>query len=86
MRLICSCLANIIGRTCHVTSPIWSCIVSFGGPKIRVVALNFAELEMDKIVHLKLYLPLSERSKHQLSGRSKHKLQLNVSNLLTREQ
>ena len=26
---------------------------------------NFAELEMDETVHLKLYLPFSGRSKHQ---------------------
>ena len=44
----------LIGRTRDVTSPI------------RIVGQSFAELEMDKTVHPKLYLPLSERSKHQL--------------------
>ena len=54
-----------IGRTRHVTSPIWSRIDSLTGPKIRIVGLSFAELEMDKTVHLELYLPLFGRSKHQ---------------------
>ena len=27
------------------------------GPKIRIVGLSFAELEMDKTVHLEFYLP-----------------------------
>ena len=35
------------------------------GPKIRIVCLSFAELEMDKTVHSEFYLPLSGRSKHQ---------------------
>ena len=37
-------------------------------PKIRIVVLSFAELEMDKTAHLKLYIPLSGRSKHQLQS------------------
>ena len=51
--------------TCHVTSPIWSSIDWLTGQKIRIVGLSFAELEMDKTVHLEFYLPLSGRSKHQ---------------------
>ena len=34
-------------------------------PKIRIVGLSFAELELDETVHLEFYLPLSGRSKHQ---------------------
>ena len=56
----------MIGRIHHVTSPISSRIDSLAGQKIRIVGLSFAELETDKTVHLKLYLPLSRRSKHQL--------------------
>ena len=56
------------GRTRQVTSPIWSRVDWLAGPKIRIVGLGFAELKMDKTVHLKLYLPLSGRSKHQLNG------------------
>ena len=56
---------TVIGRTRHVTSRIWSRIDWLTGPKIRIVSLGFAEIEMDKIVHLEFYLPLSGRSKHQ---------------------
>ena len=49
----------MIGRTRHVTSPIWSRIDWVSGPKIRIVGQSIAELEMDKTVQLKLYLPLS---------------------------
>ena len=35
------------------------------GPKIRIVGLSFAELEMYKTVHLEFYSLLSRRSKHQ---------------------
>ena len=35
------------------------------GPKIRIVGLSSAELEMDKTVHLEFYLPLSGGRKHQ---------------------
>ena len=55
----------VIGRTRHVTSPIWSRIDWLTGPKIRIAGLRFAELEMDKTVHSEFYLPLSGRSKHQ---------------------
>ena len=55
---------TVIGRTRHVTSPIWSRIDWLTGPKIRIVGLSFAELEMDKTVHSEFYLPLSGRSKH----------------------
>ena len=57
----------MIGRTRHVTSPIWSRIDWLTGPKIRIVGLSFAELEMDKTVHLEFYLPLSGRSKHHIN-------------------
>ena len=43
---------TVIGRTRHVTSPIWSCIDWLAGPKILIVGLSFAELETDKTVHL----------------------------------
>ena len=56
----------MIGRTCHVTRITWSRIDWLAGPKIRNVGLSFVELEMDKTVHLKLYFPLSGRSKHEL--------------------
>ena len=56
---------TVIGRIRQVTSPIWSSIDWLDGPKIRIVGLNFAEVEMDKTVHLEFYLPLSGRSKHQ---------------------
>ena len=62
---------TVIDRTRHVTSPIWSRTDWLTGPKIRIVGLRFAELELDKTVHLELYSPLS--------GRSKHKFQLNIS-------
>ena len=55
----------MIGRIRHVTSPIWSRIDWLAGPKIRIVGLSFAELEMDKTVHLEFYLLLSGSSKHQ---------------------
>ena len=42
---------TVIGRTRHVTSPIWSRIDWLTGPKIRIVGLSFAELIMDKTVH-----------------------------------
>ena len=56
---------TVIGRTRHVTSPIWSRIDWLTGPKIRIVGLSFAELEIDKTVYLEFYLLLSGRSKHQ---------------------
>ena len=56
---------TVIGRTGHVTCPIWSRNDWLTGPKIRIVGLSFAELEMDKIVHLQFYLPLSGKSKQQ---------------------
>ena len=46
---------TVIGRTRHVTSPIWSPIDWLTGPKIRIVGHSFAELELDKIVHLEFY-------------------------------
>ena len=52
----------MIGRTRHVTTPIWSRVVWLTGPKIRIVGLSFAELELDKTVHLEFYLSLSGRS------------------------
>ena len=55
----------VIGRTRHVASPIWSRIDWLTGPKIRIVGLRFAEVEMDKTVPLEFHLPLSGRSKHQ---------------------
>ena len=57
--------STVIGRTCHVTSPIWSRIDWLTGPKIRIVGFSFVQLEMDKTVHSELYLLLSGRSKHQ---------------------
>ena len=42
---------TVIGRTRHMTSPIWSRIDWLTGPKIRIVGLSFAEFEMDKTVH-----------------------------------
>ena len=48
---------TVIGRTHHVTSPIWSRIDWLTGPKIRIVGLSFAEVKMDKTVHLKFHLP-----------------------------
>ena len=56
---------TVIGRTRHVTSPIWSRIDWLTGPKIRIVGLSFVEVEMDKTVHLEFYLLLSGRGKHQ---------------------
>ena len=56
---------TLIGRTRHVTSPIWSRIDWLTGPKIRIVGLSSAELEMDKTVHLEFCLLLPGRSKHQ---------------------
>ena len=55
----------MIGRTRHVTSEIWIRINWLTGPKIRIVGLSFAELEMDKTVYLEFYLRCSVRSKHQ---------------------
>ena len=43
---------TVIGRTRHVTSPIWSCTDWLTGPKIRLVGLSFAEVEMGKTFHL----------------------------------
>ena len=57
---------EVIGRSRHVTSPIWSRIDWFPIPKIRIAGLSFDKLEMDKTVHLKLYLELSVRRKYQL--------------------
>ena len=48
----------VIGRTRHVTNPIWTRIDWPAIPKIYIVGLKIAELEMDKIVYLKLYVPL----------------------------
>ena len=56
---------TVIGRIRHVTSTIWSRIDWLAGPKIRIVGLSFAELEMDKTIHLEFYLLLSGRSKYQ---------------------
>ena len=55
----------MISRINHVISPIWSRIDWLAGPKVRIVGLGFAELEMDKTVHLEFYLLLSGRSEHQ---------------------
>ena len=49
---------TVIGRTRHVTSPIWSRIDWLTGPKIRIVGLSFAEVEMDKTFHLEFHLLL----------------------------
>ena len=57
---------TVIGRLIRqVTSPIWSRIDWLAGSKIRIVGLSFAEVEMDKRVHLEFYLLLSGSSKHQ---------------------
>ena len=56
---------TVIGRTGHMTSPVWSRVDWLTGPKIRIVGLSFAELEIDKTVHLEFHLSLSGRSKHQ---------------------
>ena len=56
---------TLIGRTRHVTTPIWSRIDWLIGPKIRIAGLSFAELKMDKTVRSEVYLPLSGKSKHQ---------------------
>ena len=56
---------TVIGRTRHVASQMWSRIDWLTGTKIRIVGLSFADLEMDKTVHLEFYLLLSGRSKHQ---------------------
>ena len=42
----------MIGRTRHVTSPVWSRNDWLTGPKIRIVGHGFGELEMGKTVHL----------------------------------
>ena len=55
---------TVIGRTRLVTSPIWSRIDWLTGPKICIVGFSFAELDMDKTVHVEVYLPSSGRSKH----------------------
>ena len=52
-------------KICHVTSTTWSRNGWLDGPKIRIVGLSSAELEMDETVHLKIYLLLSGRGKHQ---------------------
>ena len=57
----------MIGRTRHVTSPIWNRIDWLTGPEIRIVGLSFVELEMDKAVHLEFYLALSGRNKHNFN-------------------
>ena len=56
---------TVIDRTRHVTSPIWGLIDWLTGPKIRIVGLSFAELDVDKTIHLEVYLPLSGKSKHK---------------------
>ena len=48
----------MIGRIRDVTSPIWSRIDWLAGLKIHIVGLSFAELEIDKTVHLEFYLLL----------------------------
>ena len=45
----------MIGRTRRVTSPIWSRIDWLTGPNIRIVGFSFAELDMDKTVHLDFF-------------------------------
>ena len=50
---------TVTGRTRYVTSPIWSRIDWLISLKIRIVGLSFAELKLDKTVHLEFYLPLS---------------------------
>ena len=47
--------SGMIGRTRHVTSPIWRRIDWLAGQKILIVGLSFTEFEMNKTVHLKLY-------------------------------
>ena len=37
----------MIGRTRHVTSPIWNRIDWLAGPKICIVGQSFADLEME---------------------------------------
>ena len=56
---------TVIGRIRYVTSLIWSRIDWLASPKIRIVGLSFADLEMDKTVYLEFYLLLSGRSKDQ---------------------
>ena len=52
----------MIGRTRHVKGAV---LTGLPVQKIRIVGLSFAELEMDKTVHLEFYLPFSGKSKHQ---------------------
>ena len=53
---------TVIGRSRHVTSPICNHIDWLSGPKIHIIGLSFAEVEMGR---LEFHLPLSGRSKHQ---------------------
>ena len=69
----------VIGRTCLMTSPIWSHTDWLTSFKICIVGLGFAKLEMDKTVHLKLFLPLSGVWQEEMSTLIEHQ------NLLTHE-
>ena len=64
MRVLDWYFCTVIGRTRHMTSPVWSSIDWLA--KIRIVGLSFSEIEMDKTVQLKLYLHLSGWNKHSL--------------------
>ena len=63
---------TVTGRTCLVTSPIWSHIDWLASSKIRIAGLRFAKLEMDKTVHLKLYLLLSGVWQEEMSTSVEH--------------
>ena len=41
--------------TCRLTSPVWNGTDWIAGPKIRIVGVSFAALEMDKVAHLQFY-------------------------------
>ena len=50
---------TVIGRTRHVTSPVWNRTDWFAGPKVRSVGLSFTDFQMGRTVHLEFYLLLS---------------------------
>ena len=37
---------TVIGRTRHVTSPVWNRTDWFAGPKVRSVGLSFTDFQM----------------------------------------
>ena len=61
-----NCFVTLLANNTSFRSQIWSRIDWLAGPKIRIAGISFDDFEMEENSSLKLYLPLSGKSEHQL--------------------